>query len=149
MYYLHYISDWKHADKNAMDILGKRIVEVWSKCIGLDLNKCCKSKDEGSIRRTLNYIVYKTIKISLTYAKYKRYQEDVKKLQSARVDNYDLYTLTWDKWMDQIENTYRKIFTDAQWSAYLKAGAGKQRKAREKRKAKMAAVKPSDPPKSK
>ena len=80
---------------------------------------------------------------------YTLYQEDVKKLQSARVDNYDLYTLTWDKWMDQIENTYRKIFTDAQWSAYLKAGAGKQRKAREKRKAKMAAVKPSDPPKSK
>ena len=33
---------------------------------------------------------------------YTLYQEDVKKLQSARVDNYDLYTLTWDKWMDQI-----------------------------------------------
>ena len=78
MYYLHYISDWRHADEHAMDILGKRIVEVWSKCVGLNLNKCCKSKDEGSIRRTLNYIVYKTIKISLTYAKYKRYQEDVK-----------------------------------------------------------------------
>ena len=81
MYYLHYISDWRHADEHAMDILGKRIVEVWSKCVGLNLNKCCKSKDEGSIRRTLNYIVYKTIKISLTYAKYKRYQEDVKNVE--------------------------------------------------------------------
>lgn len=80
---------------------------------------------------------------------YTAYQEDIKKLQSSKVDNYDIYTMTWDRWMDQIENTYRKIFTEAQWNAYLKAGAGKQRKAREKRRARMAGAKPEKNPSSK
>ena len=64
-------------------------------------------------------------------------QEEIKRLQGARVDNYDLYTLAQDKWMEQIDKTYRKIFTDQQWAAYLKSGAGKRIKAREKRKAKI------------
>lgn len=65
------------------------------------------------------------------------YQEEVKKLQTARVDNYDIYTLTYDKWMEQIDRTYKKIFTPEQWAAYLKSGAAKAQKAREKRKAKI------------
>lgn len=69
---------------------------------------------------------------------YAAWQEEVKKLQSARVDNYDLYTITSDKWMEQIDKTYKKLFTPQQWAAYLKSGAAKQQKAREKRKAKMS-----------
>ena len=64
-------------------------------------------------------------------------QAEMEKMQKSRVDNYDLYMFIRDKWMDQIDNTYRKIFTDSQWAAYLKSGAGKQQKAREKRKAKI------------
>ena len=69
---------------------------------------------------------------------YAAWQEEVKKLQAARVDNYDLYTITSDKWMEQIDKTYKKLFTLQQWAAYLKSGAAKQQKAREKRKAKMS-----------
>lgn len=69
---------------------------------------------------------------------YAAWQEEVKKLQSARVDNYDLYTITSDKWMEQIDKTYKIFFTPQQWAAYLKSGAAKQQKAREKRKAKMS-----------
>lgn len=69
---------------------------------------------------------------------YVAWQEEVKKLQAARVDNYDLYTITSDKWMEQIDKTYKKLFTPQQWAAYLKSGAAKQQKAREKRKAKMS-----------
>ena len=69
---------------------------------------------------------------------YAAWQEEVKKLQVARVDNYDLYTITSDKWMEQIDKTYKKFFTPQQWAAYLKSGAAKQQKAREKRKAKMS-----------
>ena len=60
-------------------------------------------------------------------------QAEMEKMQKSRVDNYDLYMFIRDKWMDQIDNTYRKIFTDSQWAAYLKSGAGKQQKARENR----------------
>ena len=64
------------------------------------------------------------------------YQEDIQKLQMSKVDNYDLYTLTRDKWMERIDKTYKKIFTPGQWAAYLKSGAAKEQKARERRKAK-------------
>ena len=40
--------------------------------------------------------------------------------------------------MEQIDKTYKKFFTPQQWAAYLKSGAAKQQKAREKRKAKMS-----------
>lgn len=68
---------------------------------------------------------------------YTEWQNEIKKLQAARVDSYDLYTRTNDKWMDVIDKEYKKIFTPEQWSAYLKSGAAKLQKAREKRKAKM------------
>ena len=54
------------------------------------------------------------------------------------MDSYDLYTRTNDKWMEVIDNEYKKIFTQQQWAAYLKSGAAKLQKAREKRKAKIA-----------
>jgi hypothetical protein len=47
-----------------------------------------------------------------------------------------MYQAVQDKWMDQIDVTYKRIFTEKQWAAYLKSGAGKLIKAREKRKAK-------------
>ena len=68
---------------------------------------------------------------------YAAWKEEVTKLQKSRVDNIDMYTATRDKWMQQIDDTYRRIFTDEQWAAYLKSGAAKSQKAREKRKAKI------------
>ena len=61
---------------------------------------------------------------------------EYEKLQSSRVNNMSLYQSVQDKWMDQIDETYKKIFTEEQWATYLKTGAAKTIKAREKRKAK-------------
>ena len=58
------------------------------------------------------------------------------KLQGSKVSNVSLYQSVKDKWMDQIDATYKKIFTEEQWKEYMKTGAGKAIKAREKRKAK-------------
>ena len=41
-----------------------------------------------------------------------------------------------DKWMEKIDAAYKKIFNPEQWAAYLKSGAAKQQKARDKRKIK-------------
>ena len=57
-------------------------------------------------------------------------------LQGSKVSNVSMYQTVQDKWMDQIDATYKKIFTEEQWKAYLKTGAAKAIKAREKRKAK-------------
>ena len=61
---------------------------------------------------------------------------EYEKLRTSKVTNSTLYIVVQDKWMDQIDATYRKIFNDTQWAAYLKSGAGKAQKARAKRKAK-------------
>ena len=63
---------------------------------------------------------------------------EYQKLQESKVSNTSMYQAVQDKWMDQIDATYKRIFTEKQWTAYLKSGAGKLMKAREKRKAKAA-----------
>lgn len=57
-------------------------------------------------------------------------------LRKSRVSNQMMYQNVYDKWMEQVDNTYKKIFTESQWAAYLKSGAARAQKAREKRKAK-------------
>ena len=57
-------------------------------------------------------------------------------LGASKVNNQSLYTKVYDKWMDQIDATYKRIFSEEQWAAYLKSGAARAQKAREKRKAK-------------
>ena len=57
-------------------------------------------------------------------------------LRKAKVANTSMYQDIQDKWMDQIDATYKKIFTPEQWAAYLKQGAAKAQKAREKRRLK-------------
>ncbi len=61
---------------------------------------------------------------------------EMEKLQEAKVANTSLFQSVQDKWMEQIDATYQKIFTEAQWKAYLKSGASREQKARAKRKAK-------------
>lgn len=67
---------------------------------------------------------------------YQGMQAEYEKLSSAKVSNMSMYQNVQDKWMEQIDKTYKKIFTEEQWQAYLKNGAAKQQKARERRKAK-------------
>ena len=57
------------------------------------------------------------------------------KLQASKVMNTSLYIAVQDKWMEQIDATYKKIFTPEQWATYLKNGAQRAQKARDKRKA--------------
>ena len=57
-------------------------------------------------------------------------------LRKAKVANSSMYQDVQDKWMDQIDATYKRIFTPEQWAAYLKQGAAKAQKSREKRRLK-------------
>ena len=58
------------------------------------------------------------------------------KLRESKVNNSAMYYAVQDKWMEKIDESYRKIFNDDQWKASLKTGAGKAQKLRAKRKAK-------------
>ena len=60
--------------------------------------------------------------------------EEMAALQKSRVENSELYTNIRDKWMEQIDQTYKRVFTEEQWKKYMKTGGERARKAREKRK---------------
>ncbi len=68
---------------------------------------------------------------------YRAMHEEMNNLSSAKVSNYDIYTKASDKWAENIYNAFRKVLNDNQWEKYLKSGAARDKKAREKRKAKM------------
>lgn len=67
---------------------------------------------------------------------YPAMQAEMKELSDSKVSNRDMYIRVQDKWMDQIDATYKRLFTEEQWAAYLKQGAAKAQKARAKRKVK-------------
>lgn len=66
---------------------------------------------------------------------YQAMKEELEALQAAKVSNSSMYIAVQDKWMEKIDSTYMRYFTEAQWKAYLKSGAAKLQKARAKRKA--------------
>lgn len=57
------------------------------------------------------------------------------KLRASKVSNVMMYMAVQDKWMEKIDAAYKRIFNPQQWAAYLKSGAAKAQKARDKRKA--------------
>ena len=63
---------------------------------------------------------------------------EMKGMQQAKVGNVDLYMEIQDRWMEQIDNSFKKWFTADQWKRYLKSGAGKAQKERAKRREKAA-----------
>ena len=63
-------------------------------------------------------------------------EEELTELQKTKVNNTDLYQNVQDKWMQQIDDTYKRFFTEEQWKKYWKATGQRNQKARDKRKAK-------------
>lgn len=61
---------------------------------------------------------------------------EIESMSAAKVSNSSMYIAVQDKWWERIDETYRRIFTDEQWTAYQKSGAAKAKKARDKRKQK-------------
>ena len=74
---------------------------------------------------------------SILHHDYFSMQTELDALRASKVSNVDFYTAVKDKWYEQIYQSLRKVFNDEQWEKYLKGGAERERKAREKRKARI------------
>ena len=61
---------------------------------------------------------------------------EINELNSAKVSNRSIYETVQDKWAEQIYNSVHSVFNDTQWAKYLKPGAAREKKARDKRMAK-------------
>jgi hypothetical protein len=57
---------------------------------------------------------------------------------AARVSNTDVYMAIQDKWYERIYQGFRRVLDEDQWAKYLKNGAGREKKARDKREAKRS-----------
>ena len=63
-------------------------------------------------------------------------QDEVKNLRTAKVSNPEIFLRTEDKWMEQMYNAFKAVLNEDQWARYLKIGAAKDKKMRDKRAAK-------------
>ena len=60
--------------------------------------------------------------------------EESSKMQAAKVENRDLFIAVEDKWEQQIDDSFKRFFTEEQWKKYWKSGAERAWTARQKRK---------------
>lgn len=63
-------------------------------------------------------------------------QDEINELSSKKVNNTDMYYNVQYKWLDKIYYAYQKVFDEKQWAKYLKSGAERDKKAREKKQGK-------------
>lgn len=64
---------------------------------------------------------------------YHAMQDELKELQASKVTNADMYQQVQDKWSENIYNAFHIFLNEDQWKKYLKNGAAREKKARDKR----------------
>ena len=70
---------------------------------------------------------------SILVADFKGMRDELKMLGESKVSNADLYVMVQDKWSENSFNAINKILNEQQWNKYLKMGAARNKKARDKR----------------
>ncbi len=86
------------------------------------------------LEESLQLEVWQTFYVdSILTHNYGEMSKELKALSENRVENMDIYMLIQDKWEDASYEAFSKIFDEKQWATYLKNGAARAKKAREKR----------------
>lgn len=67
---------------------------------------------------------------------YGELNRELTQLSRAKVSNSDIFIQTQDKWEECTYEAFHKVLNDEQWEKYLKTGAARDKKARDKRAAK-------------
>ena len=86
---------------------------------------------------TLDLEIWQTFYVdSILTHDYEALRVEVKALQTAKMTNADVYQQVQDKWAEQVYVAMQKVLDEKQWDKYLKSGAAREKKARDKRAAK-------------
>ncbi len=67
---------------------------------------------------------------------YTELTRELKALREAKMSSSEVYMQVQDKWAEQIYVSLQKVFNEEQWTKYLKTGAARDKKSRDKRAAK-------------
>lgn len=99
----------------------------------LSLEEKCEMEADR-LERVLDLEAWQTFRVdSILKHDYAALTAEYEKLKMSKVENVSIYEAARDKWMEKIDQAYRKVFNDEQWAAYLKQGAAREQKARAKR----------------
>lgn len=119
-------------------------------CLGLAAQEqeLTPEQQEKKIRETLDNVVLKMeeslnletwqtfyVDSILTY-NYAKMQEEMMELSMNKVENPDLFVRVQDKWEEENYRAIGKVLDEEQWKKYLKQGAARAKKARDRREAK-------------
>lgn len=67
---------------------------------------------------------------------YSAMMAEMEEINKAKVENTDIYMQIQDKWMEKMYVSFRGVLDEDQWAKYLKQGAAREKKARDKRESK-------------
>ena len=70
---------------------------------------------------------------SIFVADYKGMRDELKSMSESKVANTDLYIVVQDRWAEKTYEALHRVFNEEQWNKYLKMGAARAKKARDKR----------------
>lgn len=73
---------------------------------------------------------------------YMAMNEELMAMRASKVSNSSAYMAVQDKWLEAIYQSYCRILNDEQRAKYLKGGAARAKKARDKRAEKLLAADP-------
>ncbi|MCQ2144119.1 MAG: hypothetical protein MJY72_00075 [Bacteroidales bacterium] len=102
-----------------------------------DLDERCEMQADR-LEIDLKLEPWQTFKVDSTLkVVYHGMTDEINDMQAAKIGNTSLYQQVQDKWLDMLDESYKKIFTQEQWDEYLRRGAARLQKAREKRREKL------------
>ena len=97
-------------------------------------------KEVERLTTTLDLADWQIFRIDSTLVHdYKAMAADLDRLRHSKVSNSTAYMVAQDKWLEAIYQSYGNILNEEQWAKYLKSGAAKAKKARDKRAEKALA----------
>ena len=70
---------------------------------------------------------------SILQYNYPAMMEEIEQTRKTGASNTETYQAISDKWMAATDDAFEKVFTEAQWTRYMKSTYGKEKKRRDKR----------------
>ena len=96
-------------------------------------------KEVDSHASALDLAAWQVFKVDSTLMHdYTARRDELEEISRAKVSNPDLYQRVIDKWAERTYEAFHKFLNEEQWAKYLKRGAAREKKARDKRMSKYS-----------
>lgn len=93
---------------------------------------------EKEVERLDNYLSLDDWQIfridSMLFHDFSKMNAAMKEMSKSKISNSNMYIEVQDEWFEKMYDGFHSILNEEQWAKYLKNGAAKAKKARDKRK---------------